>query len=315
MVQKVHDLPPLLAPLDFECITGRGVRCTIGQLGGATACVGNLRFYEEALVGKVMPLVCDELWTWMTDFQNQQHTVVLLHIDTEVIGAVALRDGIRDDAGWVLDYLMKNMGLEVWLCSGDNTATTQCIADELGIRHVVAEALPITKKNCVQQLQQKGHRKGQQRRICFVGDGINDSAALAQADVGVAVGVGAQVAMEAADVTLVRSELSDSIMFLALSKATFRTILTNFFWAFCFNFLCLPLAAGVFYPNIKIPPLAAGIGMAGSSLLVTMSSLLLMRFKSPGMSHCDEETVPFTGKAVGGSGNAAPQIFGSASVY
>jgi len=162
------------------------------------------------------------------------------------------------------------------MCSGDNAATAQSVADEVGIQHVVAEALPLTKSQCIQQLQQ---RTGQ--RVGFVGDGINDAPALAEADVGIALGVGAQIAIEAADVTLLRSELSECVAFLALSKATFRTVLLNFFWAFCFNFACLPLAAGVFYPSVHIPPLAAGIAMATSSCLVVCSSLLIQNFRPP----------------------------------
>merc|ERR1712107_192711 len=106
---------------------------------------------------------------------------------------------------------------------------------------------------------------------------------------GIAIGVVAQIVVEAADVALVRSELSDCVTFLSLSKATFRTIMLNFFWAFCFNFLCLPMAAGVFYPSIHIPPLAAGIGMAASSCLVVFSSLRLRYFRPPAGSSADSE--------------------------
>merc|ERR1712039_447905 len=109
---------------------------------------------------------------------------------------------------------------------------------------------------------------------------------------GIAIGVGAQVAVEAASVALVRSELSDCVTFLSLCKRTFRTIILNFFWAFCFNFVCLPLAAGLFYPHIHIPPLIAGIGMASSSFLVVCSSLMLRRFTSPTRVSSNEETIP-----------------------
>lgn len=279
MVQQIRGLPPILAPSDFEYFSGRGVRCTVNQLGGVVARVGNLRFYEEvALRGQESPAAA-ELLQWVSVLQEQGHTVVVMHVDAQLVGAVALRDPIRDDAAWVVDFMSKRLGLEVWLCTGDNVATAQSIAREVGIRHVVAEALPTTKGECVQQLQRKG--VGRKRRVCFVGDGINDSIALAQADVGIAIGVGAQVAVEAADVTLVRSDLADCITFLSLSKATFSTIILNFFWAFCFNFVCLPMAAGVFYPSIHIPPMAAGIGMASSSSLVVLTSLSLRWFGPP----------------------------------
>merc|ERR1712217_309859 len=189
-----------------------------------------------------------------------------------------------------VDYLARKLGLEVWLCTGDNTATARAVAQQVGIFHVVAEALPSTKSKCVQNLQSKGGKR--KRRICFVGDGINDSLALAQADVGIAIGVGAQVAVEAAEVALTRSELGDCVTFLSLSRATLRTIFLNFFWAFCFNFVCLPMAAGLFYPHVYIPPLAAGIGMVSSSFLVVFSSLMLRRFRSPTRVSSNEETIP-----------------------
>jgi len=211
--------------------------------------------------------------------QEQGHTVALLHIDGLAYGAVALQDPIRDEAAWVVKYLEDTLGLEVWMCTGDNSATATAVAREVGISNVVAEALPATKSECVRQLQEQG--KTGKRRICFVGDGINDSPALAQADLGIAIGVGAQLAVEAAEVALVRAELYDLVSMLALSRKTIRTIFMNFFWAFCFNFVCLPLAAGVFWPWAHIPPLAAGIGMASSSCLVVMSSLLIQTFKPP----------------------------------
>jgi len=277
--QRTQGLPPVVAPHNFESFSGRGVQCVLEQLGGATARVGNLRFYEEAAKarGTAETPEAAELLAWVKRLQEQGHTVVLLHVDAQPLGAVALRDPIRADARALVDFLSTDLGLEVWLCSGDNAATAQCVAHEVGIRHIVAEALPSTKSEQVRALQRTGRSTGRQR-VCFIGDGINDSPALAAADVGIALGVGAQVAVEAADVALVRSELKDCIAFLTLSRATFRTILLNFFWAFCFNFVCLPMAAGVLYPTVHIPPLAAGIGMATSSCLVVLSSLQLRRF-------------------------------------
>jgi len=277
-LDETQGLPVLAAPSNFECINGRGVQCVVEQLGGCTARVGNLSFYEETRhsLNKAETQASQKLMAWISDLQHHGHTVVVMHVDSQLLGAVALRDPIRDDAEWVVRYLTNKLGLEVWMCSGDNAATAQSVADEVGIQHVVAEALPLTKSQCIQQLQQ---RTGQ--RVGFVGDGINDAPALAEADVGIALGVGAQIAIEAADVTLLRSELSECVAFLALSKATFRTVLLNFFWAFCFNFVMLPIAAGVFYPSVHVPPLAAGIAMASSSCLVVISSMQLRRFRGP----------------------------------
>lgn len=270
-------LPVLDAPSNFQCISGRGVQCVVEQLGGCTARVGNLSFYQETrqALDRTETQSSQQLMAWVSALQQQGHTVVVMHVDAQLLGAVALRDHIREDAEWVVDFLTHKLGLEVWMCSGDNAATAQSVAREVGIQHVVAEALPLTKSQCVQQLQRTGQRVG------FVGDGINDAPALAEADVGIAIGAGAQIAVEAADVTLLRSELSECVAFLSLSKATFRTVLLNFFWAFCFNFVMLPIAAGAFYPSVHVPPLAAGIAMASSSCLVVLSSLQLRRFRSP----------------------------------
>jgi len=282
VVQRIEGLPPIVPPRNFEYFSGRGVQCIIEQLNGATAGVGNLRFYEEAAeaAGVEQDQETRELLGWVASLQQQGHTVVVLHVNSRLLGAVALRDPVRRDAEWVVHHLKRNLGAEVWLCSGDNAATAQSIAQEVGIRHVVAEALPLTKSECVQQLQTK-RRRGGTFRVCFVGDGINDAPALAQADVGVAIGVGAQIAVEAADVALVRSELSECVAFLELSRATFRTVMWNFFWAFCFNVITLPMAAGLLYPTVHIPPLLAGMGMASSSCLVVVSSLQLRGFRPP----------------------------------
>jgi len=238
-----------------------------------------MSFYEESTHARqeIDTQASAKLLAWVASLQQQSHTVLILHVDSQLLGAVALRDPIREDAEWVVDFLTSTLGLEVWLCTGDNAATAQSIAREVGIHHVVAEALPLNKSECVKKLQARGNT-----RVCFIGDGINDAPALAQADVGVAIGVGARIAVEAADVALVRSELSDCVAFLALSRATFRTVLLNFFWAFCFNFVTLPMAAGLFYPKVHVPPLAAGIAMAGSSSLVVLSSLQLRHFQPPG---------------------------------
>jgi Cu+-exporting ATPase len=273
-------LPPSSASQDFEVTAGRGVRCTLNELGGVTARVGNLSYYQETS-SELLSDAGAALIQWMKDMQQKGHIVVLMHIDGMPAGAVALRDPIREESPWVIDYVQRKLGATVYMCTGDNGATAQAIAREVGIEHVIAEAMPATKSELVAKLQ-KSRPGGRPLRVCFCGDGMNDSPALAQADVGVAIGVGADVAVEAADVALVRDEIDELAAFLALSRATFKTILVNFFWAFCFNIVCLPLAAGIFYPTAHIPPLVAGIGMSCSSLFVVWWSLLLkVYFKPP----------------------------------
>lgn len=288
-VQEMPSVPPIAPPRDFESLTGRGVRCVVEQLGGVTVRVGNMRYYEESTTKAFATPLDQELLEWVNFRQNHGHSVVVVHANGELLGAVALRDPIRQDAKRTVRFLRKSLGLQVWLCTGDNTGTAQAVAEEVGITNVVAEALPSTKSECVRQLQAQ-RSMGRRARVGFVGDGINDSPALAQADVGIALGVGAQVAVEAADVTLLRSELHECLCFLSLSKKTYKTIMLNFFWAFCFNFVCLPLAAGVFYPTVHIPPLAAGMGMAGSSCLVVFSSLQIRSWQSPSVSDLEVES-------------------------
>lgn len=312
-VAALPGLPATAPPRDFEHLSGRGVRCAVDALGGIDARVGNLRFYEEAASGEESS-AARELRTWAAVSQEQGQTVVLMHSGGQLLGAVALSDQVREDAEWVVDYLQRQLGLEVWLCTGDNTATAQFIAKAVGITNVIAEALPATKSDCVRQLQLCKAGTSGARRVLFVGDGINDAIALAQADVGMAIGVGATIAVEAADVTLVRSELIDCVFFLALSKSTFLTIIMNFFWAFCFNFVCLPLAAGVFYPHIHIPPLVAGIGMASSSCLVVMTSLSLRGFAPPSPSGNKSLLRPPSAAAGVGSGRAKRRSRSAASL-
>jgi Cu+-exporting ATPase len=283
-VQKIGHLPPASGSQDFEVTQSRGVRCTLHELGGVTARVGNLSYYQETS-SKPLSDAGAALIQWMKDMQQKGHIVVLMHIDGMPAGAVALRDPIREESPWVIDYVQKKLGAKVYMCTGDNAATAQAIAREVGIEHVIAEAMPATKSELVARLQKPAKPGGRPLRVCFCGDGMNDSPALAQADVGVAIGVGADVAVEAADVALVRDEIDELVAFMALSRATFKTILVNFFWAFCFNIVCLPLAAGVFYPTAHIPPLVAGIGMSCSSVFVVLQSLLLRFFKAPHASH------------------------------
>lgn len=279
-VQAMQGLPPIIAPKEFEYFSGRGVCCSLEALDGAQARVGNVRFYEEHSGGIPETQGSKVLQDWVSAAQVKGQTVVVLHIDGNALGAVALHDPVREDAAWVVSYLTKTLGLEVWMCTGDNTATAEAVAKEVGITGVVSEALPAVKSDCVKQLQSRSPGS-EKRRIGFCGDGINDAPALAQADVGIAIGVGAQVAVEAAEVALVRAELGDLASYLALSRKTMRTIFLNFFWAFCFNFVCLPIAAGLFYPKVYIPPVVAGMGMAASSCLVVFSSLCIQRFKPP----------------------------------
>jgi soluble P-type ATPase len=213
---------------------------------------------------------------YMSDLQSQGKTAVLLSVSIRCVAILGLADPPRPEASAVVAGLQK-MGIQVWMATGDNKKTARAVASQVGITNIVAEVLPVDKFNLVSHLQSEGHV------IAMIGDGINDSPALAQADLGVSVGHGTDIAMEAADIVLVKSNLFDVLVALDLSRTVFRRIKWNFFWALAYNSLGIPLAAGVFYPLIQVhlPPELAALAMALSSVSVVCSSLLLKLYKKP----------------------------------
>jgi Cu2+-exporting ATPase len=204
--------------------------------------------------------------------------VVYAAVDGRLAGIIAIADAIRPTSRSAVEELHR-LGIEVAMLSGDNRATAERIAGELGIRTVFAEVLPEQKVDTVKALQQRG------QRVAMVGDGINDAPALAQADVGIAIGAGTDVAMETADVVLMKSDPFDVIGAVALSRATVRKMRQNLVWAAGYNTVAFPIAAGVFYPafGLLLRPEIAALSMAGSSLLVAINALLLKRTRLPGI--------------------------------
>mmetsp|Transcript_81315 Transcript_81315/g.143466 ORF Transcript_81315/g.143466 Transcript_81315/m.143466 type:complete len:1083 (-) Transcript_81315:150-3398(-) len=212
---------------------------------------------------------------WAQAERHNASTIVAVKADDVLIGLAALRDSLHPSARAIVQELERG-GEEVWMCTGDHTITAAAVAKELSIspERVKAEALPAHKAALVTELQQKGHR------VLFVGDGMNDAPALTSADVGIAIGAGARITVDAADVVLVRSELSDLIVMRELAEATVNCIRRNFAWACVFNLVMLPVAAGVFYDQgIHLAPAAAAAAMASSSITVVSSSLCLKRFR------------------------------------
>ncbi|MGA7799551.1 MAG: HAD-IC family P-type ATPase, partial [Gammaproteobacteria bacterium] len=208
-------------------------------------------------------------------FAAQGKTPVFLAVDGEVRAVLAVADALKAESAAVIATL-KDQGMRVAMITGDSVRTAWAIARQAGIEQVEAEVLPSGKADVVQRLQGEG------RKVAFVGDGINDAPALAQADVGIAVGSGTDIAIEAADVTLTRGGLGGVVTSLIVARRTMSTIRGNLFWAFFYNILLIPLAAGVLYPQwgIHLNPMFAGVAMGFSSVFVVTNSLRLRRLRA-----------------------------------
>jgi len=242
------------------------------RAGGSTAvAVGNRALMSELGVG-----VPAEAERFMAAAEADAQTAVLAAVGGVAAAAFAVSDALKPEAAGVTVALRK-MGVEVHMLTGDNWRTARAMAGSLGITHVEAEVLPAGKADVIRRLQAEG------RTVAMVGDGINDSPALAAADLGMAIGSGTDVAVEAADYVLMRSDLEDVLAALDLSRKTFARIRLNYLWAMGYNVVMIPVAAGVLYPatQIAMPPWMAGAAMALSSVSVVCSSLLLQRYRRP----------------------------------
>jgi Cu+-exporting ATPase len=213
-----------------------------------------------------------EISTEIARLSSQAKTPVLVAIDGRVAGAIAVADPIKATSREAVERL-RRMGLDVVLLTGDLRATAEAIARQAGIEHVVAEVLPDAKVAEVKRLQESG------QVVAMVGDGINDAPALAQADVGMAIGTGTDIAVEASDVTLMRDDLRAVADAIALSRRTMRTMKQNLFWALVYNVIGIPVAAGVLFPffRVLLSPILASAAMALSSVSVVSNSLRLRR--------------------------------------
>jgi len=262
---RVRGITLAATPEHVTAIAGRGLEATVE---GHTVLVGTRRLFSEHA------LASDALEEQLTALEEQGKTSMLVAIDDEIAGLVAVADSLKAGAHEAVKQLQEQ-GLAVWMITGDNKLAAQAIATQAGIpsEHVLAEVLPEEKARQVKRLQEQG------LVVAFAGDGINDAPALVQADAGIAMGTGTDIAMEAADITLVKGNLKSVVTALALSKATLRTIKQNLFWAFAYNVILIPTAIlSPLIPFLKEnAPIFAAAAMALSSVTVVSNSLRLRR--------------------------------------
>ncbi|KAL7151827.1 hypothetical protein ABFS83_04G057100 [Erythranthe nasuta] len=253
---------------DFKVHPGAGVS---GKIGERAILVGNKRLMHLSSV----PLGI-EVDKYVSENESLARTCVLVAIEGRAAGAFAVTDPVKPGAALVISHL-RSMGISSVMVTGDNLSTATAIANQVGIDKVFAETDPLGKADKIKELQLQG------TSVAMVGDGINDSPALVAADVGMAIGAGTDVAIEAADIVLMKSNLEDVVTAIDLSRKTMSRIRTNYVWALGYNVLGMPIAAGVLYPftGIRLPPWLAGACMAASSISVVCSSLLLQYYKKP----------------------------------
>lgn len=250
---------------DFEALSGLGLRATVN---GKLVFIGNRELMNQNGIDEK---VTEKIGAPLSD---EGKTVVYISIDGEFAGAIAIADVLKDDAAETVK-LLNSLGVETVMLTGDNKKTANAIAKIAGIKTVFAEVLPRDKQNVIIDLQKQG------KKVCMVGDGINDAPALVSADVGVAVASGTDVAVESADVVLMNSETTSLYKAIRLSQKTLRKIKQNLFWAFAYNTVGIPIAAGLLYAlgGNLLDPMFAAAAMSLSSVTVVTNSLLLRRYK------------------------------------
>ncbi|HHL40809.1 MAG TPA: cadmium-translocating P-type ATPase [Deltaproteobacteria bacterium] len=252
-------------PEDFAAVPGHGIRAVVG---GAAVLFGNRKLMDDESVDVSMLAARAER------FSDEGKTPMYLAVDGRAAGLIAVADTLKENSKAAVAAL-KGLGLEVAVLTGDNRRTAEAIAAQVGVDRVLAEVLPQDKAGEVKKLQEQGHV------VAMVGDGINDAPALAQADVGIAIGTGADVAMEASDITLISGDLMAIVTAIELSRATIRNIKQNLFWAFFYNSMLIPVAAGVLYPffGVLLSPIFAAAAMGLSSVSVVSNALRLRWFR------------------------------------
>ena len=259
VLSRAEEKGLVLSPVEnFQAIEGKGVQ---GQIDQQLVTLGNGKLHDGTAMDP-------ELEKRMADLQKQAKTVISLAVDGQVIGLIAIQDAPKASSKEAIKKL-KERGLKTVMLTGDNERVAQAIADQVGIDTVIADVLPQEKASAIQKLQESS-------KVAFVGDGINDAPALSIADVGIAMGSGTDIAIESGGIVLTQNDLLGVVRAFDMSQKTFRRILLNLFWAFIYNVIGIPIAAGVFAGlGLTLNPELAGLAMAFSSVSVLTSSLLL----------------------------------------
>ena len=261
----------------FEQIPGQGIR---GEVEGQLCLAGNRRMMEANRIEN------SELLAQGEALAEDGKTPLYFALDGKLIGLIAVADVVKPTSAQAIAEL-SSMGIEVVMLTGDNAKTAEAIRRQVGVDRVVAEVLPQDKEREIRRLQEGG------KKVAMVGDGINDAPALARADVGIAIGAGTDVAIESADIVLMRSDLLDVSTAVQLSRAVIRNIKENLFWAFFYNAIGIPIAAGVFYPafQLKMNPMLGALAMSFSSVFVVSNALRLRWFKAKHTAAAAPKTV------------------------
>ena len=252
---------------DFRAISGKGLQGFLQiQSQKVEAFLGNRTLITDIGLN-ILPYEND-----IAKLENEGKTVMILVVDKKLKGVLAVADVLKKESIGAIQALKKN-NIEVWMLTGDNDRTAKAIASQVGIDNVMSEVLPDKKSEKVRELQERG------RIVAMVGDGINDAPALTEANIGIAMGEGTDIAMESANITLIRGDLMLIPEVIKISKRTMVIIKQNLFWAFFYNIAFIPVAAGLLYPffGILLNPIFAAVAMAFSSISVVFNSLRLRR--------------------------------------
>jgi len=270
----------LKTPTEFDAVPGKGLKTLVE---GKSILIGTEKLMDEYNIS-----VEEDYKNKFLEFQQQGITTILVGIEGQIRGIIGISDKIKEQAPYALEQL-REIGIDIFMITGDNMQTALSIGSQLKIdnEHILAEVLPNDKALNVQKLQ----KSGDNRKVAMVGDGINDAPALAQADVGIAIGSGTDVAIETADIVLMRGDLRNVVSAINLSKKTYKKMITNLFWAFIYNLIGIPLAAGIIYgfTGFLLPPYMAAVFMATSSVSVVTNALFLKRYEPKTPQQLEEE--------------------------